>query len=84
MISFVIILMWRTNLYYQNPVLTILGYTSFSFEMGKSDDKRLEGKECIGITKNKINGSGVIKYQRIADNVFVVYDKNGGNNNAKN
>lgn len=84
MIFLIIILMWRTNLYYQNPVLTILGYTSFSFEMGKSDDKRFEGKECIGITKNKINGSGVIKYQRIADNVFVVYDKNGGDNNAKN
>lgn len=76
MITLVIILMWRTNLYYQNPVLTILGYRTFSFEIKNPEDDRLKGNDYIGITKKEIKGDGIIKYQYIADDVFVVYDKN--------
>lgn len=78
MILLVIILMLRTNLYYQNPVLIILGYTTFIFEIKNPQDRRMKDKDCIGITKGKINGEGIIKYQYIADDVFVVYDKNRG------
>lgn len=78
MIALVIILMLRTNLYYQNPVLIILGYTTFSFEIKNPQDRRIKGKDYIGITKGKINGEGIIKYQYIADDVFVIYDKNRG------
>lgn len=83
MMIFVIILMWRTNLYYQNPVLTILGYRTFKFEIKNPEDKRFEGNEYIGITMKKIKGTGTIKYQYIADDVFVIYDKNRGIKNAK-
>ncbi len=77
MITLVIILMWRTNLYYQNPVLTILGYKTFSFEINNPEDIRLKGNQYIGITK-KFKGDGIIKYLYIADDVFLVYDKNRG------
>lgn len=82
MISLVIILMSRTNLYYQNPVLIVLGYTTFSFEIKNPKDDRMKNKEYIGITKGKINPDKIIKYQYISDDVFVIYNKNRGENNA--
>lgn len=78
MIALVIILMSRTNLYYQNPVLIILGYTTFSFEIKNPQDERMKDKEYIGISKGKINTDKIIKYQHIADDVFVIHQKNRG------
>lgn len=78
MISFIVILMWKTNLYYQNPILTILGYKTFIFEIKNPEDNRLKDKEYIGISKDNVNTGGIIKYRYIADDVFVVYKKNRG------
>lgn len=82
LILLVIILMSRTNLYYQNPVLIILGYTTFSFEIKNPQDERMKNKDYIGITKGKIDSDRVIKYQHIADDVFVIHNKNRGEDNA--
>lgn len=67
-------LMWKTNLYYQNPVLTVLGYEVFSFEFETTQLTEYNGKECIGITRGTINVGHSIKRQKISDNVFLVYE----------
>lgn len=67
-------LMWKTNLYYQNPVLTILGYTIVSFQFDHTELRDFKDKECIGITRGSIKKEDVIKRQYIADNVFLIYN----------
>lgn len=42
-------LMWKTNLYYQNPVLTVLGYEVFSFQFETTQLSEYSNAECIGI-----------------------------------
>lgn len=69
-------LMWRTNLYYQNPVLTILGYDVVSFKFRDTQLSSFVQKECIGITRGKLGDESVIKRQYIADNVFLIYEDN--------
>lgn len=67
-------LMWKTNLYYQNPVLTILGYEVFSFKFETTQLTQYGEKECIGITRGKIVAGHSIKRQRISDDVFLIYE----------
>lgn len=69
--ALLILLMRNTNLYYQNPFLTILGYRSFYFHF--------DGEEGIGniaITRGAFDASKLIKRKRISDNVYLVYNKN--------
>lgn len=68
------LLMWKTNLYYQNPVLTILGYEIFSFQFESTQMREYRNKECIGITRGTVRTEHSIKRQRISDNVFLVYE----------
>lgn len=67
-------LMWKTNLYYQNPVLTILGYEVFSFKFETTQSDEYKNKECIGITRGNVEIGNTIKRQKISDNVFLVYE----------
>lgn len=66
-----IMLMRNTNLYYQNPFLTFLGYRSFSFHFEGKDDTRY-----IAITRGELDTSKLVKRKRISDNVYLVYNKN--------
>lgn len=67
-------LMWKTNLYYQNPVLTVLGYEVFSFKYDTTQLTEYRGKECIGITRTTVSVGHSIKRQKISDNVFLIYE----------
>ena len=67
-------LMWKTNLYFQNPVLTILGYEVFSFQFESTQLSEYRNKECIGITRGTVRTGHSIKRQKISDNVFLVYE----------
>ena len=67
-------LMWKTNLYYQNPVLTVLGYEVFSFKFETTQLIEYNEKECIGITRSTVSVGHSIKRQKISDNVFLVYE----------
>ena len=69
-------LMWKTNLYYQNPILTILGYEVVSFQFEDTQLRDFRNKECIGITRCAIEDGATIKRQYIADNVFLIYREN--------
>lgn len=75
-ISMLILLMRNTNLYYQNPILAILGYKTFQFTFLETGDETLKNKNCIGITRGKFDSSKIIKWKYISDNVFLVYNKN--------
>ncbi|MDN3956807.1 hypothetical protein [Sporolactobacillus laevolacticus] len=76
LVLMVILLMRKSNLYYQNPVLTILGYKTFRFKFVDKDGIANSEKDLIGITYGKIDEDLIIKYQRIADNVYLIYNKN--------
>lgn len=67
-------LMWKTNLYYQNPVLTVLGYEVFSFKFETTQLTEYRGIECIGITRSTVSVGHSIKRQIISDNVFLIYE----------
>lgn len=67
-------LMWKTNLYYQNPVLTVLGYEVFSFQFETTQLSEYSNAECIGITRGIVRTGHSIKRQKISDNVFLVYE----------
>lgn len=68
------ILMWRTNLYYQNPVLMILNYDIVSFKFEHTQLRDFEGKTCVGITrKTNVRNGMKIKRQYVSDNVFLIY-----------
>lgn len=70
-VALLILLMRNTNLYYQNPFLSILGYRSFYFHFDGED-----GMRDVAITRGTIDASKLIKRKRISDNVYFVYNKN--------
>lgn len=63
--ALLILLMRNTNLYYQNPFLTILGYRSFYFHFEGED-----GMGNIAITRGDFDTSKLIKRKRISDNEY--------------
>ena len=69
--ALVILLMRNTNLYYQNPFLTILGYKSFCFHFEGENETA-----AIAITRGDFDATKLIKRKRISDNVYLVYNKN--------
>lgn len=71
-----ILLMRNTNLYYQNPILAILGYKTFEFQFTETGNRALMGKEYVGIVKGTLDETRIIKRKYIADNVFVICNKN--------
>lgn len=75
-ISMLILLMRNTNLYYQNPILAVLGYKTFQFTFIETRDETLKDKDYIGITRGKFDPAKIIKWKYISDNVFLVYNKN--------
>lgn len=74
--TMIIALMYKTNLYYKNPVIAMIGYNIFHFRFDENSDLSDKNGELIGITYGKINENKIIKYQRIADNVYFIYNKN--------
>ena len=70
--------LYKSNLYYQSPVLGLLSYKVFSFKVknphaasGMNSDMKY-----IGITrKTMITKEAAIKWKHIADNVFIVYNE---------
>ena len=71
----VFLLLWKTNLYYQNPILTILGYRVYRINFLEET-----GRNCylkyIAISKENLDASKIVKWKYIADDVLLVYNKN--------
>lgn len=75
-IVMLVLLMRNTNLYYQNPVLTVLGYKTFQFLFVDTAEKDFIGNTYIAITRGEFNQTKIIKRKYISDNVFLIYNKN--------
>ena len=72
-------LLYKTDLYYQNPVLAMLGYKTFMFEITNSNEKgdgKIENRSFIGITKGKLDCDRIIKRKEIDDNIWLVFNDN--------
>ena len=72
--------LYQSNLYYQSPVLAILRYHVYEFKVLNPSDTDSEGfkkeKTYIGITRgNGINDDSVIKWKKIADDVYLIYNE---------
>ena len=77
-ISVVFLVLYKSNLYYQNPILTILGYRVFSFSVTNAYEPGglKTGEEYIGITrKHMVTGEAAIRWKYISDNVYIVYNE---------
>ena len=75
-IGIIFMLMYKNNLYYQNPILVILGYEIFKFTFDYTDNSQLQGKEFIGVSKEVLTNGTVIKWKYISDGVFIVFKEN--------
>ena len=62
-------LLYRTKLFYANPVLTFLGYRFYEFEFLENKDAR---GVCIGVAGNTVGCESVIEYKKISDNVYYI------------
>lgn len=78
MLALVLSLLIRSNLFYQNPILALLGYKVFSFTItnpAKDIEKYAREKTFIGITHGKgITVKTPIKRKYIANDVFMIYN----------
>lgn len=76
MLTMVILLLTRSNTFYQNPVLSAMKYRTFSFIfLNPSDDITHPERVYIGITRGiPIVEDTVIKRKYISDGVFVIYN----------
>jgi len=75
-LGLVIVLMWKTNLYYQNPVLAILGYKMFKFHFINPSRNICKGNKYIAVCKSNIVKEKVVKWKYISDDVCVMHNKN--------
>ncbi|NCB42197.1 MAG: hypothetical protein EOM59_06215 [Clostridia bacterium] len=71
-----VLLMRNTNLYYQNPILTIIGYKTFRFSLLESPYKSMMDKSFIAITRGAFDETKIIERKHISDNVYLLYNKN--------
>lgn len=76
MLIMIVLLLTRSNIFYQNPVLSAMKYRTFSFKfLNPSNDIAYPERTYIGITyKTSIAEDAVIKRKYISDGVFVVYN----------
>ena len=76
MLIMVIMLLTRSNMFYQNPILCTMKYRTFTFVFNNpSSDIRDKKKTYVGITQGvPIIHEELIKRKYIADGVFFIYN----------
>lgn len=67
----IILLLWRTNLFYDNPVMTILGYHVYQFSFKQCRDYGIA--PCIGISRKKLQGEPAVSRREIDEEKRVFY-----------
>lgn len=72
--SLIIAIIWcllnKTNLFYANPVLGILGYQVYEFSF--KENKSYRDKRCIGICKGRLKEGQAIEYKAITEKVLYI------------
>lgn len=75
LLTMVIFLLMRSDLFYQNPVLVALKYKTYEFQFHNPYTDVKENKTYIGLTKGELPFEDAsIKRKYIADNVFLIYN----------
>ena len=75
LLTTVFVLLMRSGLFYQNPVLAVLKYRVYEFKFVSGINDVDLNKTYIGISKGTIpDDSAAIKRKYISDGVFVVYN----------
>lgn len=72
-------LLLSSNLYYQNPVLVLMGYRTFRFKFVETSDQDKKGKLFIGIAGKRgtidWHETFPIKQKLLSDSVYLIFDK---------
>ena len=77
LLAMVILLLMRSDLFYQNPVLVALKYKTYEFQFVNPYKDVRENKTYIGLSKGDIpSDKEIIKRKYIADDVFLIYNDN--------
>lgn len=66
--SFLIWLMWRTNTWYQNPILLAFGFHFYKARIENGKDS------IVFVSKNELSGEGIISYTPLDVTYFFVKD----------
>lgn len=75
LLTMVIFLLMRSDLFYQNPVLVALRYKTYEFQFVTPYKDVHENKTYIGLSKGGLPFDGAsIKRKYIADDVFLIYN----------
>ena len=64
------LLLYRTNLFYANPVLALLGYHIYEFSFARNLE--FGEKKCIGLCQGTLKDSRSIEYKQITEDVFYI------------
>ena len=70
--------LYQSNLYYQSPILGLLGYKIFIFRVKNpfSQSGMKKDMDYIGITKkHMVTNESSIMWKHISDNIFLVYNE---------
>ncbi len=68
MLFLILTLVWKSDLFYENPILSLWNYKTFSFTTNS-------GLTGIGITRGIIDTNSRIKTKRIGDGLFFIYNE---------
>ena len=75
LLTMVIFLLMRSDLFYQNPVLVALRYKTYEFQFVTPYKDVQDNKTYIGLSKGGLPFDGAaVKRKYIADDVFLVYN----------
>lgn len=72
-VAIIVLLLSKTNLYYQNPILAILNYRVYRFKF--KENSNVKEIEYIGIGFNEVTGKNTVDYKMVKDNVMVLRQK---------
>lgn len=64
------ILLYKTNLFYANPVLALLGYRVYEFSFKQNEE--YSDKKYIGLCYGKLVDSGSIEFKKITNKVMYI------------
>lgn len=64
------ILLYKTNLFYANPVLALLGYRVYEFSFKQNE--KYGDKQLVGLCKGKLTENRSVEYKRITDKVIYI------------
>ena len=69
-VTLICLLLYRTSLFYANPILALLGYHVYTFKFTANSE--FKEQECIGVSKGVVTGLASIEYKKITDKVLYI------------